>query len=76
MDRRYRYIPFSSQAWLYIFYDSFRRHNDLNNYPLTENSPEYHQGREPFHTTELPGASPQTEILSSKNWEAYNLGAR
>ena len=75
-DRCSRYNPFSYQAWLSIWKDSRRRQDLLENYPLTEAPTRDHQVPELFQTTELPGAFPTTEPLSSKKWESYNLGAR
>ena len=52
-------IPFSYQSLMYIWYDSHRRHNHLNNYPLMVYPTRDQQCPELFHTTELPGASPR-----------------
>ena len=61
MYRTSCYNPFYSQTRMSIWWDYHRRHNYLNNYPLTESPTGYYQGPENFQTTELTGAAPTTK---------------
>ena len=73
MDRHSCYIPFYSQAQLYIWKDSCRINNPLKNYPLKSTPSGDHQGPD-FSDNLTSWGTPQTETVSYNNWEAYNLG--